>query len=62
MKKNSGELLVELSVINAQQLAECQQEAEKTGASVEACVIDKKFATDEELSASICKVCFFTIY
>ena len=30
MKKNSGELLVELGVLTAQQLAECQQEAEKT--------------------------------
>jgi general secretion pathway protein E len=55
MKKNSGELLVQLGVVNAQQLAECQQEAEKTGATVEACVIDKKYATAESLAQAYAK-------
>ncbi len=55
MKKNSGELLVQLGVINAQQLAECQQEAEKTGATVEACVIEKKYATAESLAQAYAK-------
>ena len=45
MKKNSGELLVELDVVNAQQLAECQQLIEKSGETVEACLIDKKYTT-----------------
>jgi len=55
MKKNSGELLVELSVINAQQLSESQQEAEKTGKTVEACVIEKKYATEESIGQAYAK-------
>lgn len=55
MTKNSGELLVQLGVINAQQLAECQQEAEKTGTTVEACVIEKKYATAESLAQAYAK-------
>ena len=50
MKKNSGELLVELGVVNAQQLKECQQEAEKLGMSIEACVVEKKYATQESIA------------
>jgi general secretion pathway protein E len=55
MKKNSGELLVQLGVINAKQLAECQQEAEKLGITVEACIIDKKYATAESLAQAYAK-------
>lgn len=50
MKKNSGELLVELGVVNAQQLATSQQEAEKTGKSVEESIVEKKFATQEDIA------------
>jgi hypothetical protein len=55
MKKNSGELLVELGVINAQQLGECQQEAEKTGGAVEACLVEKKYTTAENLAQAYAK-------
>ncbi|HLW73082.1 MAG TPA: type II secretion system ATPase GspE [Candidatus Babeliales bacterium] len=55
MKQNSGELLVELGVITAQQLAECQQEAEKTGIAVEACVVEKKYATAESIAQAYAK-------
>lgn len=55
MKKNSGELLVELGIINAQQLAECQQEVEKTGATIEACLIEKKHTTAEGLAQAYAK-------
>jgi len=50
MKKNSGELLVELGIITAQQLATCQQEAEKTGKSVYECAVEKKFTTQEDIA------------
>ena len=55
MKKNSGELLVELGVINAQQLATCQQEAEKTGVLVEGCLVEKKFTTQEDIAKAYAK-------
>lgn len=55
MKKNSGELLVELGVVNAQQLAECQQEVEKTGATIEACLIEKKYTTAENIAQAYAK-------
>jgi len=48
--KNSGELLVELGLINAQQLAECQLIVEKTGASVESAVLEKKYTTEEKIA------------
>jgi general secretion pathway protein E len=55
MKKNSGELLVELGVVNAQQIAECQQEIEKTGATIEACLIEKKYTTAEGIAQAYAK-------
>jgi len=59
MIKNTSELLVELGVINAQQLAECQQEADKSGTSVEACIIDKKYATPETIAQAYAKYSSF---
>lgn len=50
MKKDNGELLVELGIINTQQLAECVQEAEKTKTSLIQCAIDKKFTTDQDIA------------
>jgi len=55
MKKNSGELLVELGLINAQQLAESQQDAEKTGVSIESVVIEKKYTTQEDIAQAYAK-------
>lgn len=48
--KNSGELLVELGLINAQQLAECQLIVEKSGASIESAVLEKKYTTEEKIA------------
>ena len=50
MKKNTGQLLVELGVINTQQLMECQAHEEKTGGSFVDCLIEKKFATQESIA------------
>lgn len=55
MKRNSGELLVELGVITAQQLATCQQEVEKTGKSIQDCVVEKKFTTQEDIAKAYAK-------
>lgn len=55
MKRNSGELLVELGLINAQQLAEIQQESEKSGAAVEATAIEKKYTTAESIAQAYAK-------
>src|ERR1700733_11326123 len=55
MRKNSGELLVELGLINAQQLAESQQEAAKTGASIESIVVEKKYTTQEAIAQAYAK-------
>jgi general secretion pathway protein E len=55
MKKNSGELLVELGLINAQQLAECQQDAEKAAVSIESAVLAKKYTTEEKIAQAYAK-------
>ena len=55
MKKNNSELLVELGVITAAQLATAQQEAEKTGKSVYECVVEKKFTTQEDIAKAYAK-------
>jgi len=55
MKRNSGELLVELGIVNEQQLADCQRDIEKTGATIEACLIEKKYATVESLAQAYAK-------
>src|SRR5579871_5036584 len=48
--KNNSELLVELGLITAEQLATCQQESEKTGKSVAECAVEKKFTTQEDIA------------
>lgn len=48
--KNNGELLVELGLITAEQLATSQQESEKTGKSVIECAVEKKFTTQEDIA------------
>ena len=55
MKKNSGDLLLELGLITAEQLATCQQEVEKTGGSIQGCIIEKKFATQEDIAKAYAK-------
>jgi len=50
VKKNNGELLVELGVITAAQLATCQQETEKSGTSIYECAVEKKFTTQEDIA------------
>jgi len=50
MKKHSGEILVELGLLTPEQLLECQQESEKTGATIESCARDKKFVTDQDIA------------
>ncbi len=49
-KKNLGDILVELGVINTQQLQECQKEIEKNGITLEVCLFDKKMITSEGLA------------
>lgn len=55
MKKNNGELLVELGLISVQQLATCQQESEKTGVSIQDCAVEKKFTTHEDVAKAYAK-------
>lgn len=55
MKKNSGEILVELGLINEVQLSECQVESDKTGVSIEQCARNKKFVTDQDLAQAYAK-------
>lgn len=50
MKKNNGELLVELGIITAEQLAICRQETEKTNKSIIECVVEKKITTQEDIA------------
>ncbi len=50
VKKNLGDILVELGVINTQQLQECQKEIEKSGITLEVCLFDKKMITPEALA------------
>src|SRR5689334_2131297 len=50
MKKNNGELLVELGLVTSEQLATCKQETEKTNKSITECVIEKKFTTQEDIA------------
>jgi general secretion pathway protein E len=50
MKKNNGELLVELGLITAEQLVVCKQEAEKTGKSIYECAAEKKYTTQEDIA------------
>ena len=50
VKKNLGDILVELGVINTQQLQECQKEIEKSGMTLEVCLFDKKMITPEALA------------
>lgn len=54
-KKNNGELLVELSLITPEQLTTSQQEAEKTGKSVNEIAVEKKFTTQEDIAKAYAK-------
>lgn len=54
-KKNNGELLVELGLITPEQLTTSQQEAEKTGKSVNEIAVEKKFTTQEDIAKAYAK-------
>lgn len=55
MKKNNGELLVELGLVTPAQLTTCQQETEKTGVAVSECLVEKKFTTQEDIAKAYAK-------
>ena len=55
MKKNNGELLVELGLVTPVQLASCQQESEKSGGSISECLVEKKFTTHEDIAKAYAK-------
>lgn len=50
MKKGIGDILVDTGVINSQQLRECQKESEKSSKLLQACLLEKKFITPEQLA------------
>ncbi len=47
------DILLEKKIITSAQALECQALAEQTGQSVEQCLIEKKYATDEDLAKAI---------
>jgi general secretion pathway protein E len=55
MKKNNGELLVELGLITPDQLTTYQQETEKSDKSVYEYVVEKKLATQEDIAKAYAK-------
>lgn len=50
IKKSLGDILVAEGVITAQQLEQCQQEALQSGFTLEQCLINKQYATQESIS------------
>lgn len=50
MKKNDGELLVQFGLITPDQRTICEQESDKTGKSIQECVIERKFSTAEDIA------------
>lgn len=50
IKRNVGDILVASGAINTQQLYECQSEQEKTGKSLETCLLEKKFTTADAIA------------
>ncbi len=50
VKKALEDILVSSGVVNTQQVDECQKEMESTGVSLDRCLIEKKFATAEQLA------------
>ncbi len=50
VKKALEDILVSSGVVNTQQVEECQKEMESTGISLDRCLIEKKFATAEQLA------------
>lgn len=50
VKKTLEDILVAAGVVNSQQVAECQKEMDATGISMNRCLIEKKFATPEQLA------------
>ena len=50
VKKSVEEVLVASGAVNSQQVSECQKEMEASGASLEKCLLEKKFITPEQLA------------
>lgn len=50
IKKTIEDVLIAAGTINSQQLSECQKETEKSGSSVEQCLLDKQFITPQQLA------------
>lgn len=50
VKKTLEDILVASGVVNTQQVAECQKEMEETGVSMNRCLIERKYATSEQLA------------
>ena len=50
MKKNNGEILVELGLLTSEQVKELQQEADKSGLSIEEVACNKKILTEQNIA------------
>ena len=50
VRKTIEDILISSGAINTQQLSECQKELEKNGTSLEACLLEKKFISAEQLA------------
>ncbi len=49
-RRKIGDILVESGAINTQQLSQCQSEIEKTGITLEECLLEKNFTTAEDIA------------
>lgn len=52
-QKRIGDILVDEGFINTQQLHSCQKESEDTGKSIQECLIDKKYVSDEDIAKAL---------
>jgi len=52
-QKRIGDILVDEGFINTQQLHVCQKESEGTGKSIQECLIDKKYVSDEDIAKAL---------
>ncbi len=50
VKKTIEDILIASGIVNTQQISECQKELEKNGKSLEACLLEKKFISPEQLA------------
>ncbi len=50
IKKTIEDILLAAGTINSQQLSECKKQLKKNGTSIENCLVEKKFVTQEQLA------------